>query len=403
MNLTQDQQKGLDIILERWHQGYHYTTLAGFAGVGKSYLVRHVVEAMGLDPEEDVAFATPTGKAAQVLASMGNKNATTIHRLLYQWFPRNNGKFGKKRYPYLPYKLVVCDEVSMIPKEFITELLRHKECYILFTGDPEQLPPVSSEDANDILDYPHVFLSQIMRQALDSDIIKLSMDIREGKSLNTLNGNDVKILTHNDLTEGMLTWASQVCCATNATRKSLNTQINTLMGYPNDTIVDGQKIICLRNYWDIASFEGEPLVNGTIGFIRNPVEEHKKIANCCGGGYIDIIKANIQLENGDVYQDISLDKQQLLTGKKTIKDWRQESAIKNFYSSNWAIEHGLENPLPIEAEFGWAITTWKAQGSTFDKVLGFEEGHPWDKEEHRKYLYTLVTRPSSKLVLIKKG
>jgi hypothetical protein len=34
--------------------------------------------------------------------------------------------------------------------------------------------------------------------------------------------------------------------------------------------------------------------------------------------------------------------------------------------------------------------------------LGFEENHPFDKEEHKKYLYTMATRASDKLVIIRK-
>ena len=47
--------------------------------------------------EDEVAFATPTGKAAQVLMSMGNKNVSTIHKLLYEWFPQKDGTFYRKR------------------------------------------------------------------------------------------------------------------------------------------------------------------------------------------------------------------------------------------------------------------------------------------------------------------
>lgn len=43
----------------------------------------------------------------------------------------------------------------------------------------------------------------------------------------------------------------------------------------------------------------------------------------------------------------------------------------------------------------------KSQGSEWDKVLVIEEGFPFKKEEHARWLYTTVTRASSKLVLVK--
>ena len=65
----------------------------------------------------------------------------------------------------------------MAPKELVDILLGHK-VYVIFLGDPFQLPPVSKDDDNHLLDSPHIFLDEIMRQAQESDIIRLTMQIR---------------------------------------------------------------------------------------------------------------------------------------------------------------------------------------------------------------------------------
>ena len=64
-------------------------------------------------------------------------------------------------------------------------------------GDPGQLPPVKSSAAP-ILEKPHIFLDEIMRQAQESAIIRLSMHIREGKDFRTfpLSPGEVKIVPH---------------------------------------------------------------------------------------------------------------------------------------------------------------------------------------------------------------
>jgi hypothetical protein len=42
------------------------------------------------------------------------------------------------------------------------------------------------EDPNNhVLDNPHIFLDEIMRQAQESEIIRLSMHVREGKPIMT--------------------------------------------------------------------------------------------------------------------------------------------------------------------------------------------------------------------------
>lgn len=57
---------------------------------------------------------------------------------------------------------------------------------------------------------------------------------------------------------------------------------------------------------------------------------------------------------------------------------------------------------PFDFAYAYAITTHKAQGSEWDKVLVFEEGFPFDKEEHKRWLYTAITRASKKLVIVRK-
>ena len=43
----------------------------------------------------------------------------------------------------------------------------------------------------------------------------------------------------------------------------------------------------------------------------------------------------------------------------------------------------------------------RLSGSEWDKVLIYEENFPFDKETHRKFLYTAVTRGAQKIVLVR--
>lgn len=403
ITLTEDQSCGRDKVLTRWAHGYPYSVISGYAGTGKSTLIKYIIDEMGYE-EDEVAFATPTGKAAQVLMSMGNKNVSTIHKLLYDWFPQKDGTFYRKRKDYLPYEIIICDEVSMIPRDMIEELLRHDECHIIFCGDPGQLPPINPENDNHLLDNPHVFLSEIVRQSYDSDIIKLSLDIRNGRPLITHNGNDVLILDKSKLTNSMIKWAEEIICATNETRHRFNNLANRVRGFDPEDVVDGQQIICLRNYWDIISVEKrEPLINGTIGTIKNARTEYKKIPPSLGGFKFPVVTCDLITNAGETYKNLSFDKQQIVTGeaREEFRNFAFLKAVNRFYKSEWAVEKGLLNPIPLEANFGYAITCHKAQGSTFEKVIVWEESFPKDKEEHKHWLYTGVTRPSNKLLLFR--
>ena len=119
MQLTEKQEQGLRIATQRHFLGEKFTVISGFAGSGKSTLVKFIIEALEV-PEEQVCYACFTGKAAQVLLKKGNKNVCTLHRLLYTSYPLPNGKF--RRVPKIsldPYKVIVVDEVSMAPMELM--------------------------------------------------------------------------------------------------------------------------------------------------------------------------------------------------------------------------------------------------------------------------------------------
>jgi exodeoxyribonuclease-5 len=89
---------------------------------------------------------------------------------------------------------------------------------------------------------------------------------------------------------------------------------------------------------------------------------------------------------------VTADYKCLATGQKTL-DPKQEYIM----NSNKRYPNA-----PYEFVYGYGITTWKAQGSEWDKVLAFEEDFPYDKETHQKFLYTTITRAKNKLVLVKK-
>ena len=391
MELTKKQSEGLDIILKRHRNNEKYTTVAGYAGTGKSTLVKFAIAALEVE-DDRVAYATYTGKAAEVLRKKGNAGACTLHKLLYEHIPMQGGGFFRKKKPHLDVDVVVVDEVSMVPKSMIDLLLSHK-VYIIFLGDPFQLPQIDKKEENGLLDKPHIFLDEIMRQAAESEIIQLTMKIRNGEEIKPMRGNEVIVLPPNELTTGCLTWADQIICATNQTRLNMNSQMRELLGY-SGVPQDGERVICLRNYWDDCNDDNDSLVNGTTGIIRNPFESFRKIPY-----FIKNDRHELPIIQGDFYPDggigafesIEMDKDMIMLGTPCV-DWRvsyQLGKLKPKYG----------DLVPREFDFAYAITCHKAQGSEWDKVLVIEEKFPFDKTEHARWLYTACTRASEKLVL----
>ena len=92
MVLTNKQQQGLKIAVARFNDREPWTCIAGYAGTGKSTLVKFIIAALNIDPE-DVCYIAFTGKAATVLQQKGCPNAVTAHKLLYRSKQMPNGKY----------------------------------------------------------------------------------------------------------------------------------------------------------------------------------------------------------------------------------------------------------------------------------------------------------------------
>ena len=393
MELTEKQKQGLEIAVERYKNRQKYTVISGYAGTGKSTLVKFIISALpGIDPDKDVVFTSFTGKATQVLQNKGNKHTLTLHKLLYESHPRPDGTFFRRPVAGIPFKVVVVDEISMAPKTLIDLLMKY-DVYVICLGDPFQLPPVDKNEDNHLLDNPHIFLDEIMRQAAESEIIQLTMKIRNGEPIDNFKGKEVQILSRNELTTGMLTWADQVLVATNATRQSINNQMRELYDKSGDP-QDGDKVICCRNYWEDESLGGSALVNGTIGHLKNTYESFIKIPPFIDGKgqMIKTINADFLSETNELYPMVHMDKKLILEGTKSL-DFKTEYRLgKN---------KNMQHLIPYEFTYGYAITTHRAQGSEWEKVLVIEEKFPFNKEEHARWLYTACTRASEKLVLIR--
>lgn len=379
LELTNKQYEGLKIALKNYRDKKKYTVIAGFAGTGKSTLINFIIAELGLS-QSDVAFCAYTGKAVQVLREKGCPNAVTAHKLLYKSYPKPNGNFMHIPVKYIPYKIVIVDEVSMLPKKMWDLLISHRNIHVIALGDPGQLPPIG--EATTILDTPDVFLNEIMRQALESEIIRLSKDVREGKPLKPYKGKEINIIEANEVVTGMYNWADQIICGRNETRNNINTLCRKLKWgeeySKNPKPFD--KVICLRNDWDIINEDGDALVNGCIGEI----------------GKIEVKK------------DIVLDKYLLMD---FIPDYYTEDSPIDLIFRDLRVDYSLVDGIerkyprlnkgqyPELFDYGYAITTHKSQGSEYRNVLLFEE--VLRRDSHRNWLYTGITRAKNKLTIVK--
>ena len=394
MILTDKQQTGLQIAVDRYKAHEAYTCISGYAGTGKSTLIKFIIAALGLEPHQ-VCYVAYTGKAAQVLKQKGCPNPITAHKLLYKAKPMPNGsyKFDPKSSLEGEYEIIVVDEISMLPKAMWERLLSH-HVHVIACGDPFQLPPIDKDSDNHVLDNPHIFLDEIMRQAYDSEIIRFSMWIREGKPISEFpaSGDQVMMIDQKDVVTGMYDWADQIICATNSKRNQINTYMRDIKGFGPEPEV-GDKIISLRNQWEFFSAGNDPapLTNGTIGTISYTDLRTMWVPKYISHKPIDFLFTTMVDENGDRFDFIPVDYKALKTGEKALTG-EQEYRLRKVKK--------YPDP-PFEFSYAYGITCHKSQGSEWGKVMVYEERFPFDKTEHARWAYTAATRASEKLVWVK--
>src|SRR5262245_29114519 len=218
--------------------------LFGYAGTGKTTLARHL--AAHIDGE--VKFAAFTGKAALVMRAKGCGGASTIHSLIYR--ARESGEETPNfelwdDSPASRAALIVIDECSMVDAELGRDLMSFG-VPVLVLGDPAQLPPIAGGGFFTEAE-PDAMLTEVHRQAQDDPIVRLSMQVREGKRLEPGRYGETEIVLRNDFDPDRVQEADQILVGRNNTRRAYNTRLRERLGREEGLPVAGDKLVCLRN------------------------------------------------------------------------------------------------------------------------------------------------------------
>ena len=375
MQLSPQQDEALQAV-SKWLKGGRSPIfrLFGYAGTGKTTLARYFAEHI----EGDVQFAAFTGKAAQVLRSKGAKNARTLHSLIYR--PRGeeaveNETTGKtsiaptfslnRQSPVAKAKLIVVDECSMVDEQLGRDLMSFGTP-ILVLGDPGQLPPISgggffTEHEPDFL------LSEIHRQARDNPILRLALDVREGREFTFGDFGAAKVISKSEVTQELVLGADQVLVGTNRTRKRYNQRLRELKGFSAAFPQAGDKLVCLRN--DPA----KGLLNGSLWKVMTSSRETVKPG-------INLLIAPEDEEPGRGVAKIKLLKAQFDDPDVEIP-WQTKKRFDDF-------------------DYGYALTTHKAQGSQWNEVVLFDESYAF-RDTRDRWLYTAITRAAERLTVVR--
>ncbi|MBQ5926891.1 MAG: ATP-binding domain-containing protein [Clostridia bacterium] len=254
------------------------------------------------------------------------------------------------------------------------------------------------------MQFPHCSLTEIVRQAEDDPIIRLSKMAREGRYIPYGRyGENVCVLPKNSLSQRerkrIFSETDQVICGRNKTRNELNAEMRWYHGIGKENLLplDGEKVICTLNDWEKPlDKEGKfHLVNGVIGICENVQEGEDYLATM--DFKADFAKYSVSVPFDTM---IFTDGQYAhYYGDRAVRLINGTVAHENNYALLRKLKAVGEEPI-CRFEFAYAITCHKAQGSEFDSVVVFDESWAFGEERH-KWLYTAITRAKKKLLIIR--
>ena len=367
-----DEQGCAAKAIRRWlgERGPPVYSLTGLAGTGKTTTIEAILG-------EEIPTSTPvlalTGKATLALRRKGVE-AATIHSAIYRAINEGHGVRWAKRKDLgdEPRPLAVVDEASMINEQILADLLDVFD-RLLLVGDHGQLPPV---EGRGVLERVEGYrLSKVLRQALDSGILRTAHALRNRESLRgaiAQGGDDVlRRLPEPGEVEGGARWPmdeATLICARNSDRVWLNTDCRTrALGLPFAPLVVGDRIIALAN---------QP------GWVNGMVADVLEIGNLQAFKGREFIPFRARCDDGADREGLAMTEQ--LDAAKPREDICREL---------WSDDKKIRRTLYSR---GWCLTAHKAQGSEWRNVVVYGDGFG-DADTRAAWRYTAATRAAERL------
>ena len=366
-----------------WHNSTNQLfEISGAAGTGKTFLVRYIMDQLGIELK-NVLFVAYTGKAATVMAANGLP-AQTIHSAFYDYVKKplrdENGRmvfdeknkpiikgcFEKKDHLKKKVDLIVIDESPMVNESFAKDIFSFG-IPVIALGDRNQLPPVFGDSV--FMINPDVTLTEIMRQAEGNPIIYLSQRVLNEEPLVPGVYKNSYIISKRDVQDFQLQNSTMILTGTNHLRYAINDKFrNDYFGYGDKDFPQlGEKVVCKKNNWDRQlGSSGIYLTNGMTGTVEYTSRESFK-----NDSFIMDFKPDF---GNKIFRNLNVCYSRLMS--PGLKEENQDFSKK----------------FKDQFEFGYATTVHASQGSQWDSVLFFDERIMRSKEDHKRFEYTAITR-----------
>lgn len=433
-----------------------YFTLTGKAGTGKTTLIQEVIREIAKDnPYQRFVVSALAHKAVQVIYGKTKKSskfvsASTVASLLGMKLDQETGEFkqvkgGKAKIK--PDSILFVDEASMLNEQNIECLMDaaiRAKSKVIFLGDPGQLPPIRTRE---LVKYGTDSLSPVFKTQKDEYSAGLTERVRQGEgspildyadtfwNYNTTEGQTDKRVNDEDMSrvenaQGSIEFineqqADKIVPLFKQAVETNNPSLIKVVAYHNNTVKQWNQIIRRKVYGDEYSpnpLPGDILMmtdtyNDPASDDAKPLLFNSEDISVISTGPIrtvyrvQLMDATIKDARGKIIT-VPL----IIPTQKNIAEfnnnkrllWNEAQKYKNTdrgkykraldmywsYGTEWA-----------HVEYGYAITSHKSQGSTYDVSIVDSadinsNGFMSDISKARS-IYTAITRARNSAVILR--
>ena len=469
-NFTNDQLKAYNELMKFIDSPFdskdYKRALVGAAGTGKTFLVRALLLNSTLSYSL-IGLSAPTHKACRVLGESIHISGIKVNTIQSDLGLRLNfdiDKFDPNNPPFDPkgkikignYKLYIVDEASMINSRlciFLEKTCVSNKCKIIFIGDDSQLAPVGEKYSSAFRNIKSYSLKQIVRQGEDNpvsyllDLLRYDINHKTYKFLNYIqrfkeqfnadytkgyqvcDANTFNQTVYNNFNDEELTRNvdyAKVISYTNLNVSSWNKFIR------NSIIADSDKSILTKNdliisYVTIVNEFNDCVIKNSEEYIINDIQNFTDSRYDKNGlkGFLvkfqaihggDITTPLFVIDHTDSYtvqRYVQINNSMIEAAKTARTNIRNEKWKSYFAFKEYCLL--MVNIISPDGkiitsrslDYGFALTSHKSQGSTFDTALVdvndivFDKyGQPYaDAEEVNRRLYVACSRCKNKLYL----
>lgn len=456
-SFTEDQREALETFQNYLAEPSPYSLflLKGYAGTGKTYLMKSITEAARHLRYRLVLMAS-TGRAAKVLANTTGLPASTIHRTIYRssaQLQEEGGTYEIARMTSQEPTIFIVDEASMISGEsseptpfgsgnLLEDLLSFvwsgEDSKLIIIGDTAQLPPVGTEISDALneellserygMQVYSYELTQVVRQRPGGilhnatqlrELLEEFPDAEEGEELPIhLETEDWRGIFRVEpgeflelLEDAYNSYGIDDClviCPSNKRALDCNMAIRTHVLYYDmeDLVARGERLIVSRNSYSYTKRKDHSdfIANGEIIEVRSIYGHYHMYG-------LDFADVSVYLPDRDEEMDVRL----LLSSLRdpaAQRSYEQRRALYEALSAEYAHIASItarrnavrKDPSwgALEVKYGYAVTAHKAQGGQWACTfidLGMVGYLPLDRSMAR-WIYTALTRAKKRAYLM---